>query len=197
MKIKIAESNDVGGILDIYAPFIESTHTSFEYQVPSLDEMQKRIQSTLKFYPWIVAEMGDKIIGYAYASRFRYRKAYDWVCETSVYVHPDAMRSGVATQLYKVLLAVLKVQGIRQCIAGIALPNNISILFHEKHGYKYVGVFPKVGYKKERWVDVAFWQLEIMGTLPYSAPTPWQKLSESTLIECGLDRNTNVDIKAD
>jgi phosphinothricin acetyltransferase len=194
MKIKIAESNDVAGILDIYAPFIENTHTSFEYQVPSHDEMQKRIQCTLQFYPWIVAERNDKIIGYAYASRFRYRKAYDWVCETSVYVHPVAKRRGVATQLYNVLLAILKVQGIRQCIAGIALPNNISILFHEKHEYKYVGVFPKVGYKKDRWVDVAFWQLEIMGTLPNAAPIPWHKLSEITLIECGLDRNTNLDI---
>lgn len=188
MIIKIAESSHIREILDIYTPSIIESHTSFEYQVPSLQEMRKRVEETLQFYPWIIMESSTGVVGYAYATRFRKRKAYDWVCETSVYVHSNAQSTGVGSQLYSVLLKVLSAQGIQQCIAGVALPNDNSIKFHEKHGFKYLGSFKKVGFKMERWVDVGFWQLELRTGLPEKTPIPWHEISLEDLESMGIKR---------
>jgi phosphinothricin acetyltransferase len=188
MIIKIAESSHIQGILDIYARSIEDSHTSFEYQIPSFEEMKKRVEQTLRYYPWIIVESERRVLGYAYATRFRTRKAYDWVCESSVYVHPHMQSRGIGSQLYKVLLALLTTQGIHQCIAGVALPNEASIKFHEKFGFQYAGVFKKVGYKTERWVDVGFWQLELKPGPPASTPIPWHQIPFEELEGFGIKK---------
>lgn len=166
MEFKNATKVHVDGILDIYAPIIETSHTSFEYQVPASDDMWLRIQNVQKHYPWLVAERNEKVLGYAYATRFRGRKAYDWVCETSIYVHPDQFGQNVAMPLYELLFSKLYALGMHQLIAGIALPNDRSIAFHEKCGFRSIGTFKEIGYKGGKWVDVGFWQKELVPGLP-------------------------------
>ena len=84
--LRTAKSSDADKLLEIYAPYVEKTAITFEYEVLSVDEFRQRIENTLKKYPYIVAIKDDKIVGYAYAGTFKSRAAYDWDVELSVYL---------------------------------------------------------------------------------------------------------------
>src|SRR5262249_15175766 len=140
--------------LEIYTPFIVHTTVSFEYEVPSVDEFSLRIKKYLQDYPWIVCEYKERIIGYAYASKHRNRTAYQWSVESSVYIHQDFHRKGIAKILYETLFELLRHQGILNAYAGIALPNDKSLHFHHACGFRDVGTYKKVGYKLGAWNDV-------------------------------------------
>jgi phosphinothricin acetyltransferase len=156
--IRLATGDDTAQILAIYAPFVQHTPTSFEMEVPSVDEMRQRIEGTLARFPWLVFESGDTVAGYAYASGHRSRAAYQWSVDVSVYVHPEFRRRKVAKALYTSLLGVLILQGYYKAYAGITLPNPASVGFHEAMGFEPVGVYRNVGYKLGAWHDVGWWQ---------------------------------------
>ena len=84
--IRTASAKDAPALLSIYAPYVEHTAITFEYEVPSLDEFRQRVLHTLQQYPYLIAERAGRIIGYAYASPFHPRAAYQWAVETSIYV---------------------------------------------------------------------------------------------------------------
>jgi phosphinothricin acetyltransferase len=172
VHIRLVADADAAQIQAIYAPIVEETHISFEYEVPTVEEMAKRIQSKVIKYPWLVAERADgMILGYAYAGAWRERTAYSWVTETTIYTHEAARRTGVARGLYTALFGALRTQGFCQAIAGIAQPNAASVYFHEALGFRYAGQHPKTGYKFGRWIDMAFWQLELQAPPETPAPT--------------------------
>lgn len=106
---------------------VERTAISFELEPPSVEEMAKRIESTLPTYPYLVAERNGQVIGYADASQHRAREAYRWSVDVTVYISPEAHRSGVGRALYVVLLPTLKRQGFHAAYAGIELPNDGSV----------------------------------------------------------------------
>ena len=74
--VRIAQISDAQVIQAIYAPMVERTAISFELEPPTVEEMAKRIGSTLLTYPYLVAERDGQVIGYAYASQHRAREAY-------------------------------------------------------------------------------------------------------------------------
>ena len=159
--IRIATSADAKSILDIYAPYIQNTSLTFETEVPSQDDFATRIQSYLDNWPWLVCELDGKIAGYAYASRYRERTAYQWSVECSVYIHDEYRGAGIASQLYTTLFAFLKYQGYNNVYAVINLPNDRSVAFHEKMGFTYFATFENVGYKLGKWKNVGWWQLKL------------------------------------
>lgn len=161
MNIRLAAEHDSVSILEIYAPFIENTAVTFEYEVPTTLEFGKRIQSVLEKYPWFVCEIDREVIGYAYASKHRERAAYQWSVDVSVYISPKHHRKCIATALYTALVELLKLQGFYNAYAGIALPNEKSVGFHESFGFKLVGIFQNVGYKFNKWHDVGWFGLTI------------------------------------
>ena len=108
IEIKIASPSDAEAILNIYAPYIKNTAITFEYEVPSVEEFQKRIIHTLKKYPDLLALKGGEIIGYAYAGPLHVRAAYAWSVETSIYVKKDYKGKGTGRTLYEALEYVLK-----------------------------------------------------------------------------------------
>ena len=158
-NIRLAKPTDADGVLEIYAPIVSDTAISFELVPPSVEEMRERIETTLATFPWLVAEAEQKIIGYAYASRHRERAAYQWSVDVSVYVNDDARRQGVARALYRALLDMVRELGYCTAFAGIALPNEASVGFHEAMGFTPVGIYRNVGFKLGRWHDVGWWQL--------------------------------------
>ena len=83
MKIEKVSTADAEELLAIYAPYVEETAISFEYEVPSVDEFRNRIEQISAKYPYIKAVVDEKIAGYAYAAGFKDRKAYDWSVETT------------------------------------------------------------------------------------------------------------------
>lgn len=159
LTLRLAQPADAPGILAIYAPIVRETAISFELEPPDEEEMRRRIAAVLDKRPWLVCADGATIAGYAYATSWRERAAYQWTVETTVYVHPDHHRRGVARGLYTALLAALRAQGFTTALAGIALPNPASVGFHESFGFQWVGVYRSVGYKLGAWHDVGWLQL--------------------------------------
>ena len=84
ITIRMAAPADAPAMLEIYAPYVRDTAITFEYDVPTLGEFTQRMESTLAFYPWLAAEENGRIIGYAYVSPFKERRAYNWAVETSI-----------------------------------------------------------------------------------------------------------------
>ncbi len=172
--LRLATLDDALEVQRIYAPIVAETPVSFELEPPSVEEMRRRIETTLLALPWIVCEQGG-IIGYAYAGVFRSRPAYQWTVEVSVYVHAAHRGKGVARALYTSLFECLRIQGYRTALAGIALPNPASVALHERMGFRSVGVFHHVGYKLGAWHDVGWWELalqELPSPPPQSRPLP-------------------------
>lgn len=159
--IRLATTSDAGAIHQIYRPIVRDTHISFEQTVPAVGEIADRIDKTLTLYPWLVCEIDSRVAGYAYASAFRVRAAYQWTAETTVYIHSDFQRRGVSRALYSSLLAVLREQGYCTAIGVIALPNEGSIRAHEAMGFRKVGIFKNIGHKAGNWRDTGWWQLEL------------------------------------
>ena len=97
--IRIAEKKDASALLDIYAPYVTDTAITFEYEIPSVEEFANRIEHTLKRYPYLIAEENGTPVGYAYASPFHDRPAYDWAVETSIYVDRSHRKNGIGRDL--------------------------------------------------------------------------------------------------
>lgn len=159
--IRIAKSDDAKGVLEIYAPFIRDTTTTFEYDVPSEEEMAYRINKYMEKGPWLVAMDGNQIAGYAYACEHRARSAYQWSIELSVYLHPDYQRQGLATRLYHCALEILHQQGYCSVYAGITQPNDPSNAFHLSMGFQLIGTYSNVGFKHDKWCDVKWYELSL------------------------------------
>ena len=105
-----------------------------------------------------MVEEDGRVLGYAYASTYYARPAYDWTTELSIYLHEDARGRGLGNQLYDALEEELEKRGFLRFLACIAVPNEASVAMHEKRGYVQVAHFPKVGYKFEQWHDIVWMQ---------------------------------------
>lgn len=170
--IRIAKPEDAGRLVEIYAPYVKETAITFEYEVPTVEEFEKRIASILKKYPYLLAEQDGKITGYAYAGVFNERPAADWSVESAIYVERGSRRAGVGRALYGALEKALAGQNILNINACIAWPETEdeyltydSIRFHEHMGYRMVGRFHQCGYKFGRWYDLV-WMEKHLGKHP-------------------------------
>lgn len=178
-EIRLATIEDAKQVLEIYSNYVINTATSFETDVPSEQEMQSRIASCLQKYPWIVCVINERIAGYVYSSKHREREAYQWSCESSVYVDDDFQGRGIGKKLYQLLFQILKLQGFRNVYAGITMPNEASINLHEKCGFKHFATYENIGYKLGKWHTVKWWKLQINN---YDLnPPPPIKISELTV----------------
>lgn len=159
MNIRQVKLEDAAQVAEIYNYYIQNTHHTFETEPLSADEMEKRIAETMEHYPFLVAEENGEILGYAYATRFRMREAYEFSVESSIYVKNDAKQRKIGTQLYVQLFDELAETNVHAIVAGIALPNDASISFHERLGFEKVAHFKEIGYKLGRWIDVGYWEM--------------------------------------
>ncbi len=132
--VRLAGPQDAAGIQAIYAPIVRATPVSFEISPPSQEEMAARVAKTLAQYPWLVCAARERVLGYAYAGAHSERAAYRWSVNVSVYVHARCRRLGVGQALYNTLFAILRLQGFVRAFAGISLPNEASVGFHDPLG---------------------------------------------------------------
>lgn len=161
LNLRPIKPEDAAGSRELYRYYVENTVCSFEYEVPSAEEWIDRIKKTTSYYPWLVIEFEQKIIGYAYASKHRTRSAYNWSVESAVYVDRNFHRLGIGKALYAALIDILRLQGYRNIYAGITLPNEKSVRLHQSMGFYEVGVFKKIGYKFGSWHDTGWFQLHL------------------------------------
>lgn len=167
--IRKVKMKDSARVREIYKYYVENTAITFEYDVPTLAEMQNRIRTTVKKYPYLVTEKNGQICGYAYAGPFIRRAAYDWSCETSIYIDHAVRKEGLGRKLYEALEEELKEMGILNlyaCIGYPAVPDEYldrnSAEFHAHMGYQKVGEFHQCGYKFGRWYNM-IWMEKMIG----------------------------------
>jgi phosphinothricin acetyltransferase len=158
MNIRPVTLEDAPQVAELYNYYVKNTHHTFEYEPLSLEEIEARINKITAVYPFLVAEENGEILGYSHAARFKLRQAYEHTSEVLIYVKNDAKKRGVGTALYMDLFDLLEEMNIHVMIAGIALPNDSSVKFHERLGFTKAAHFKEIGYKLGRWFDVGYWQ---------------------------------------
>ncbi len=173
VTVRAATTSDAEAVAAIYAPYVVETVISFEETPPTADELAARMLETPRL-PWLVAVRADAVVGFCYAARHRVRAAYRWSADVSVYVAPHERGRGVGRLLYGELLPLVRSLGYVSVFAGITLPNDASVGFHEAFGLTPVGVYRNVGFKHNKWRDVGWWQLTFTDPPDQPAePKPW------------------------
>lgn len=155
VTLRDAEPGDMGAIAAIYSHHVRTGIASFEEIPPDAAEMARRHGVVVGAgLPYLVAVRGGRVVGYAYAGRYRERTAYRYTVENSVYVAEDAARLGIGRALLEELIARCAALGYRQMVAVIGdSANAASIGLHASLGFRAAGVLPSVGFKLGRWVD--------------------------------------------
>lgn len=179
--IRTVHKEDASRLLEIYSYYIVNTAITYEIEIPSLVQFQKRIQNISSKYPYFCLEENGVIAGFAYASAFHPRKAYEYTAELSVYLDPKFQKKGYGKKLYEQLEDCLKKMNIHLVIACIAYPeaddeylNFNSILFHEHLGFKKCGDFKNCAYKFNRWYHMCYMEKRLKDPLvPASAFIPY------------------------
>lgn len=183
--IREAKLTDDRRLLEIYAYYVTDTAITFETVVPDRTEFRHRMEIVRQRYPYLVAEVDGRIVGYAYAAAFHPRAAYAWAAESAIYVDRDCRLGGIGRNLYEALEAALrrmKVLNLNACIGSPAdgaadeyLTSN-SEDFHAHMGYRLVGRFHKCGYKFGRWYDM-IWMEKMLGE-HIAVPAPVQRYNQ-------------------
>lgn len=169
--IRFAAAEDSAALLQVYAQYIDTAIT-FENTLPTEAEFARRLQTIQTDYPYLVCEENGQITGYAYASRYQQREAYQWNAELSVYIDRGCTARGVGRRFYQVLMEMLQLQGIRNVYGIVTVPNEKSEKLHEAFDFNRLGTYHNAGYKCGKWHDVALFEKAIaehsMEPIPFS-----------------------------
>jgi L-amino acid N-acyltransferase YncA len=163
IPVRLAGSADIPAITQIYAHAVRTGTASFELEPPDAAEMMRRQRALLDGgYPYLVAERDGTIVGYAYAGPYRSRPAYRWTVEDSIYVAPQAQRSGIGRVLLDRLIDACEARDFRQMIAVIGDSQQTpSIALHRAAGFRLIGTLEAVGFKFGRWLDTVLMQRQL------------------------------------
>lgn len=189
ISIRPATLGDAAELCALYAPYVTHTAITFEYDVPSASEFEARMASIMKRYPYLVLQdAAGALKGYAYASTFKERAAYDWAVELTIYLDASVQGRGLGTALYDALEDALAHQGITNLYACIGVPAGsvlaggtlnphagdpyvdlTSVQFHAQRGFDVTGMYHSCGYKFERWYDMVWMEKHIAA---HTVPAP-------------------------
>ena len=163
-QIRPVNLNDVTALCEIYNHYVEHSIATFEEVKVSEEEFAHRISVVTRHYPWLIHEMDGKVTGFAYANLWKGRSAYRHSLESTIYLDHQSLGLGIGKTLYQALLdQLVSEQKYHRVMAGISLPNDSSVALHESLGFTRTAIFPEVGRKFGRWIDVGYWVLEVPG----------------------------------
>ncbi len=173
VKFRFATPDDAKALLDIYAPYVENTTVSFEYDVPTVAEFRRRICEFSAEFPYIVCVLENEIVGYAYAHRYKTRHAYRFAAELSIYMKQTAAHRGLGKRLYGALISMLREMGYKNLYGIVTVPNPASFRLHTGMGFAEAGREHRVGYKFGKWIDTVLFELCIGERNDSFAPCAW------------------------
>lgn len=195
ITLRMASTADAPVLAAIYGPYVRETAISFEYEPPSDEEFAHRIAEVLEKFPYLAAEHGGEVVGYAYAHAYGVRKAFGWAVELSVYIRRDCRGLGIGRRLYEAMELLLKAQNVTNLyvlVAGVEVEDEYlthnSQRFHLAMGYEYVGKLHKAGYKFGRWYDMITMEKLIAPHPEYIQPdvVPWYELDDDIFTRAGV-----------
>lgn len=159
IKIRPYQIDDVKAILDIINYNILNATSLYDYTPRSLENQVAIFNDKLgKKFPIIVATENEQVVGFAYYSEFRFREAYKFTVEHSVYAHPNHIGKGIGKLLLQELIRLAIAQKLHTMIGVIDAENQSSIDFHKKFGFEIVGTIKDSGFKFDRWLHSVFMQ---------------------------------------
>ncbi len=184
-EVRLATPEDLPAILAISNEAALHTAANFASDPEPLSEWEDAYRTTADTHPWLVAagDNGD-VLGFAKASPWSGRCAYNYSVEVTVYVDPAHHGRGVGRALYGRLFEILTAQGYHSAIAGITLPNEASVGLHESFGMRRVATFERVGWKFDKWHDVGYWQKQLQ---PESTGQPMLRPVRSAISLTAVD----------
>jgi L-amino acid N-acyltransferase YncA len=158
--IRPSRDEDVAAIAAIYGYHVMHGVASFEEVPPAVEEIaRRRAEIVARGLPHLVAERDRRVVGYCYAGPFRPRVGYRYTLEDSIYIDAAEVGRGIGRALLELLLARCTELGYRQMVAVIGGRETVaSIRLHRALGFGQIGVFPAIGYKFGRWIDIVLMQ---------------------------------------
>lgn len=163
LRIRQATRDDVPAINDLYNLYVGDSAVTFDVVPWPLEQRLEWFGQFGATGAWrlLVAESGGSLAGYAGTSQFRAKEAYGTSVEVTIYVHPEFQGRGVGAMLYDALFEALEAEAVHRAYAGITLPNESSILLHERAGFRHIGTWHEVGFKLGRYWDVAWYERSV------------------------------------
>jgi L-amino acid N-acyltransferase YncA len=150
--IRLVTPADAAGCLKVYAPNVLETASTFEVEVPDVDEFRARIQKISATHPWLVCENGDgEIVGYVYAYKHKERISYQWSVDATIYLAKEVHGRGLGRIMYAALFEILKLQGFVNIYANAVSTNAASNRLHQSMGFEKTCVYKNIGYKLGEW----------------------------------------------
>lgn len=164
IAIRDARETDLGAMLVIYNDAVLTTTAVYDYTPRSSEQQAAWFRAKHEQnLPVLVAEDGNAVIGFASYGPFRPWPAYLHSVENSLYVAPERRGGGIGSLLLPAVIQRAAGRGLHTMIAGIDAANEASLRLHAKFGFERVALFREVGWKFERWLDLAFLQLMLPG----------------------------------
>jgi phosphinothricin acetyltransferase len=159
IKIRDYQKKDCNAILEIINDAILNSTALYDYNIRSLASQEAIFEEKIKKgFPVLVAEQNATIVGFGYYSEFRFREAYKFTAEHSVYAHKDQIGKGIGKLLLTELIARAAQQKLHTLIGVIDAENTNSIDFHKKFGFDEVGFIKESGFKFNRWLHSVIMQ---------------------------------------
>lgn len=160
--IRKAEKNDLKDILEIYNDAILNTTAVYDYKAHTFNDITKWYDEKNKHgYPLLVFEEDNRAVAFATFGEFRAWPAYKYTIEHSIYVNSNYRNKGIGMKLMKEIIKIAGEKGYVTLVAGIDAENEASIKMHEKLGFAFSGTIKKAGFKFDKWLDLAFYQLDL------------------------------------
>lgn len=159
LQIRLATQADAEDINDIYNHYVRTSTCTFHLDPVTTQERVEWLSKHNDRYPVLIATINNQTVGWASLSPFRERPAYAGTTESSVYIHKDFQRQGIAKQLMVELIERANKLGYRTILAGAEASQTASIKLHESLGFRRTALFKEVGFKFDQWLDTVFLQL--------------------------------------
>ncbi|WP_396157933.1 GNAT family N-acetyltransferase [Flavobacterium sp.] len=160
IKIRPYKASDAKSIVAILNYYILNSTAIYDYDLRTVDQQLTIFkEKRTKGFPIIVATIENHVVGFGYYSEFRFREAYKFTVEHSVYVLPNEHGKGIGKILLQSLIDLAKKQKLHTMIAVIDSENQSSVNFHEQFGFETVGIIKESGFKFDRWLHSVLMQL--------------------------------------
>ncbi|AXX31414.1 N-acetyltransferase [Actinosynnema pretiosum subsp. pretiosum] len=164
VTVRPATADDLEAVAEIYAHYVHHSTVTFDLVPPTVDDWRRKHgEVTARGLPFLIADHGSEVVGFAYLAPWRAKPAYRHTAEDTIYLAPTATGRGTGAALLEALLALADSSGIRQTIAVITEDGEGSLVLHRRFGFTEAGRLEAVGYKHERWIGTILMQRPLPG----------------------------------